>query len=164
MQRSRFFHISPSDRRQSGPDPIQSGAQRGGETPGSGGSLCLFSRGGGALRGAQLHPLQGGTAPRSLPLAFGGWRGLCCVQNDKHSMMLLERDLPPEDFSGLALCVVTSPVRFSSTFHLKRVLSLFLGHQSFVSGPLVEQDCSLPVGRPWHPCRKSCSHMCKCSL
>lgn len=147
-------------------DQIQSRVERNAvvRRRGVGGPCASSPVRGGALRGAQLHPLQGGTAPRSLPLAFGGWRGLCCVQNDKHSMMLLERDLPPEDFSGLALCVVTSPVRFSSTFHLKRVLSLFLGHQSFVSGPLVEQDCSLPVGRPWHPCRKSCSHMCKCSL
>ena len=44
------------------------------------------------------RPLQWGTAPRSLPLAFGGWRGVRFVQNDKHSVMLLERELRPEDF------------------------------------------------------------------
>lgn len=42
LQRSRFFNISPSDRRQSWPDPIQSGAERCGEMeapgPGSHGS------------------------------------------------------------------------------------------------------------------------------
>ena len=65
--------------------------------------MCLFSRGGGwgwGWVGGKREPraLQRGTAPRSLLLAFGGWRGVRCVQNDKHSVMLLERELRPEDF------------------------------------------------------------------